>query len=65
MCMKVCLCMGVCVSLGDGGSVGSQGKRGAAAMAWGRRRWRGVGPAGRPFPVLLWRYCNIKNLIVI
>lgn len=21
----------------------------------GRRRWRGVGPAGRPFPVLLWR----------
>ena len=19
------------------------------------RRWRGVGPAGRPFPVLLWR----------
>lgn len=44
----------VCVSLGDGGSVGSQGKR-AAAMAWGRRRWRGVGPAGRPFPVLLWR----------
>lgn len=21
----------------------------------GRRRWRGVGPAGRPSPVLLWR----------
>ncbi len=21
----------------------------------GRRRWRGVGPAGRPFPILLWR----------
>ena len=19
------------------------------------RRWRGVGPAGRPFPILLWR----------
>lgn len=25
----------------------TKGKRG--------RRWRGVGPAGRPFPVLLWR----------
>lgn len=48
MCMKVCLCMGVCVSLGDGGSVGSQGRTGG-------RRWRGVGPAGRPFPILLWR----------
>ena len=21
----------------------------------GGRRWRGVGPAGRPFPILLWR----------
>lgn len=21
----------------------------------GRLRWRGVGPAGRPFPILLWR----------
>lgn len=21
----------------------------------GWRRWRGVGPAGRPFPILLWR----------
>ena len=41
MCMKVCLCMGVCVSLGDGGNVGSQGGE-------RRRRWRGVGPAGRP-----------------
>jgi hypothetical protein len=41
MCMKVCLCMGVCVSLGDGGNVGSQGRTGG-------RRWRGVGPAGRP-----------------
>ena len=25
----------------------TKGKRG--------RRWRGVGPAGRPFPILLWR----------
>lgn len=47
----------VCVSLGDGGSVGSQGKR-AAAMAWGWPRWSSV-------PVPLWRWCNIKNLIVI
>ena len=47
MCMKVCLCMGVYVSLGDGGNVEAKGERG--------RRWCGVGPAGRPFPVLLWR----------
>ena len=40
MCMKVCLCMGVCVSLGDGGVWETKGN--------GRRRWRGVGPAGRP-----------------
>lgn len=41
MGMEVCLCMGVCVSLGDGGGVwGTKGN--------GRRRWRGVGPAGRP-----------------
>lgn len=35
MGMEVCLCMG------DGGNVGSQGRTGC-------RRWRGVGPAGRP-----------------
>ena len=30
-----------------GDAEGTKGKRG--------RRWRGVGPAGRPFPILLWR----------
>ena len=41
MGMEVCLCMGVCVFLWV-----MEGVRGTKGN--GRRRWRGVGPAGRP-----------------
>lgn len=48
------------VSDGGYGVIGG----GYCLLVWGdaeetkgnrRRRWRGVGPAGRPFPILLWR----------